>query len=165
MHTVSSTDIDAARGIIGHMLESLLAYGYDLGGPGGWHLKGFAVGDPLCTDWYDERDATYHFPSAATGQLVGEVSDRRERRLAEEQLPYVIEEQFLTDDLDTLASPRYVFVISDSVGDLTDGEEPEIPSAYVGSDWDTMLDAALAELGLQASDRPRWLLFKAGSPG
>jgi hypothetical protein len=50
----------------------------------------------LRTDWYDERDPLHDFPAAATARFVGEVRDRRERDLAEEQLPYTIEEQWAT---------------------------------------------------------------------
>jgi hypothetical protein len=144
------------------MLQTILASGLDIGGPGDWNFKGFNPGDQLRTDWYDERNPIHDFPTAATGQFVGEVSGRRERWQAEERLPYMIEEQHLTEDLDRLASPRYVLAILGSVGDLTDPDDP-VPSAAVDSDWDTMLDAALAELGGQARDRPRWLMFRGGT--
>ncbi|MGC4885597.1 hypothetical protein [Micromonospora sp. DT227] len=117
------------------MLRSMLAYGLDLGGPGDWRLQGFNPGDQLRTDWYDERDPLHDFPTAATARFVGEVRDRRERDLAEEQLPYMVEEQHLTVDLDRSTSPRYVLVINDSAADLTDPEEP-VPDAAVDSDWD-----------------------------
>ncbi|MFI6163001.1 hypothetical protein ACIA59_24005 [Micromonospora haikouensis] len=159
---VSFAAMDPDRGDDWSMLRSMLAYGLDLGGPGSWRLKGFKSGDELRTEWYDERNPLHDFPTAATAHFVGEVSNRHERELAEQRLPYMIEAQHLIVDLDSVASPRYVLVINDSAADLTDPEE-HVPSAAVDSDWDIMLDAALAELGLQPADRPRWLRYQGGT--
>jgi hypothetical protein len=50
-------------------------------------------------------------------------------------------------------------VINDSAADLTDPEAP-VPDPAVDNDRDSMLDAALAELGLQPRDPPRWMDYQ-----
>jgi hypothetical protein len=52
------------------MIETFIGYGYNLGGPGRWHLTGIAPGAPLRTPWYDETDPTHDFPDRALDQII-----------------------------------------------------------------------------------------------
>jgi len=52
------------------VISTLIAYGYQLGGPGDWRLKDIAAGQPLHTRWYDEPDPTHDFPAQALAEIT-----------------------------------------------------------------------------------------------
>jgi hypothetical protein len=47
-------------------LHTITAYGYRLGGPGGWQLPGLQPADQLRTAWYDETNPTHQFAERAS---------------------------------------------------------------------------------------------------
>lgn len=146
-------------------VETFVAYGYDLGGPGAWRLHGFGPGDTLHTEWFDERNPLHDFADTAmtflAGGVIGGKPDRALFNRIVAGMPFLIEETAHTGPADQPSPPRHVIVILDSVF----GSDPD---DYVGpavdSDWDPLLNAALAELGLRSSDQqPKWMSYQSGS--
>ncbi|MEV6523184.1 hypothetical protein AB0M43_14635 [Longispora sp. NPDC051575] len=140
-------------------LEPYLAYGYELGGPGRWRLEGFAPGQMLRTDWYDDADPSCDFRQAAFEHVAGKIGSPVLRDRAEERLPWLIDEIGTVGDPDRPAPPRYVLIVKDSAEDIH-----MIGNAAVDSDWEPLLAAALVELELvSVDDRPKWLHYDSGS--
>jgi hypothetical protein len=74
--------------------------------------------------------------------------------------------------LDQPTAPRLVLIIGDSAEDVEetdarrylDDEDDEIQVLDPRIDWDSLLDAALAELGLQTPRLPDWFWYRSGTP-
>jgi hypothetical protein len=174
------------------MIETFIAYGYNLGGPGRWHLTGVAPGAPLRTPWYDETNPTHDFVDRALDEVIGGIADiqltREQRNRIEAGIPYHISEAIqmsppgwtreasappgpsahlapsvLGYAIDKPAPLRYVLVVLDSIEDVEPHAGAPTGAPIWPGDWDFLLDAALTELGLQATGRPDWLWYRAGT--
>ena len=175
------------------MIETFIGYGYNLGGPGQWHLTGIAPGTPLRTPWYDECDPTHDFADRALDEVIGGVTGAQltlqERNRREAGIPYHISAAIqlsppgwtreasappspsallppsaLGYDLDQPAPLRYVLVVLDSIEDVEPHAGAPTDTPPWPGDWDFLLDAALTELGLYATATPDWLWYRTGTP-
>lgn len=180
------------------MIQTYVAYGYRLGGPGTWALTGTAPTDRLITPWFDETNPTHDLAARATGELakgvISQPPTRRQRANFEAQTPIMFDTAIEVSppgwtreasgeptlgrqlppssallDLDRPAVNSYVLVVNDSVKHLDaeeaayyddgDGDEPfEVLDPRV--DWDSLLDAALTEIGLQMPVLPDWFWYR-----
>jgi hypothetical protein len=180
------------------VIQTYVAYGYRLGGPGNWTLKGMAPTDRLITPWYDETNPTHDLAARATDELVNGFMNRRpttrQRAAYETRTPIMFETAIEVSppdwtreasgeptlgphlppsspllDLDRPAPGTYVLVVNDSVRHL-DAEEDAYYDASddddtfevrdLRVDWDSLLDAALTEVGLQMPGMPDWFWYR-----
>ncbi|GLH98833.1 hypothetical protein [Phytohabitans aurantiacus] len=72
--------------------------------------------------------------------------------------------------LDRPTTPRYVLIIFDSAQDIESAdharyndEDEQVQLRDHRIDWDSLLDAALTELGLQAPGLPDWFWYRTGT--
>lgn len=178
------------------MIHTHVAYGYCLGGPGHWALKGMAPEDHLITPWYNETNPTHDLSERATKQIADGLLSRRPappRRTAHDVWTPILFETTIEVsppgwtreasapptlggqlppsspllDLDRPATASYVLVVADSVSDLEtadaalydeDDGDDDIQDPRL--DWDSLLDAALTEIGLQMSVMPDWFWYR-----
>jgi len=128
------------------MIQTFTGYGYNLGGPGNWHLEGTAPGELLRLPWYDETDPTQDFvdalaialasrepqsdPDAPTPLIVERVIDMsppgwtREAN-APPSPSAVLPPDSAMYDPEKRAHVRYVLIILDSVGDVDAPEDSD----------------------------------------
>ncbi|XVV10943.1 hypothetical protein ACQP2X_39815 [Actinoplanes sp. CA-131856] len=179
------------------MIQTFVVYGYQLGGPGNWALKGMTPQARLTTPWYDETDPTHDLAERATSELTkglsGHQPTKQQRAAYDAQTPIMfdkaieisppgwtreasggpalgwqLEPSSPLHDLDRPAANSYVVVVNDSIEHLEaddeayyDDEDAE-PLKILDSrvDWDSLLDAALTELGLQMPSMPDWFWYR-----
>ena len=180
------------------MIQTYVAYGYRLGGPGTWALTGTAPTDRLITPWFDETNPTHDLAARATDELAKGVLSQQptsSRRAAyDAQTPIMFDTAIEVSpagwtreasgepalgrqlppssallDLDQPAVNSYVLVVNDSVRHLEaaedalydDGDDDEpVELLDLRVDWDSLLDAALTEIGLQMPVLPDWLWYR-----
>ncbi len=180
------------------MIQTYVAYGYRLGGPGTWALKGMVPSDRLVTPWYDETDPTHDLSTRATDELAKGLLSRqptkRQRAAYDLQTPIMFDTAAEVSppawtreangepplgwqlppsspllDLDRPAASSYVLVVNDSVRHLEeeeaayyddDGHRESFGVTDLRIDWDSLLDAALTEVGLQMPDMPDWFWYR-----
>ncbi len=186
------------------MIHTFQAYGFKLGGPGCWALKGMQPGSRLVTPWYDEGNPTHDFAALATTEIAKGLNREltlRQRIAYEIQTPFLFEtavevsppgwtreasaaptlEPHLPPssplrDLDRPTPSLYVLVVGDSVNDLdaieaayydeddeADDEQFRLHDSRI--DWDSLLDAALTEVGLQMPGLPDWFWYRTETVG
>jgi hypothetical protein len=175
------------------MIQTFIGYGYNLGGPGRWHLKGVAPGAPLRTPWFDETDPRHDFPDRALAEIISGVTGvqltRQQQNRIESGIPYhisaaidmsppgwtreasapptpsaVLPPSAAGYALDEPAALRFVLVVLDSIEDVDANAGAPTGAPPWPGDWAILLDAALTELGLQAAGTPDWLWFRTGTP-
>ena len=179
------------------MIQTYVAYGYRLGGPGSWNLTGIAPADRLITPWFNETNPTHDLAVQATNELTKSITGPQafERLLAFDDrnpitfdtaievsppawtreahagppLGWQIPETSPLLDLDRPATNSYVLIANDSVTHLEaeeaalyDDSEEEQPHgiADLRVNWDSLLDAALTEVGLQMPVLPDWFWYR-----
>ncbi|MBY8883469.1 hypothetical protein K7472_01240 [Streptomyces sp. PTM05] len=144
--------------------DTLLAYGYDLGGADGWKVEETDEYGELAVDWYSP-DTEGGFREAAQDRLLASTGfterwspqahgyflrrDERLRSLGVELTPYGREQ-----------APMYLLtahVVRVPLGECADLGS-DVPGRET-AEWDDALLKALGTLGLTLPEqRPRWLL-------
>jgi len=179
------------------VIQTYIAYGYRLGGPGTWAFTGMEPTDRLVTPWFDETNPTHDLAARATEELAKGVLNNPpttgRRAIYHDDIPIMFDTAVEVSppewtreangepdlgwqlplsspllDLDRPAVSSYVLVANDSVRHLDaeeaarydddDDESSEIMDLRV--DWDSLLDAALTEVGLQMPCLPDWFWYR-----
>ena len=137
-----------------------LAYGYDLGGPFGWRLRGMGPQEALRGEWFNEFD----------GDDFVEAADRQLRRHGPatgggEDLPCQVHQQVAAVPDDKPTGDRYLLVVGASVRYNLPGQAETIDLGRLvvapgDAGWDELLRRAVQALGIEpVDDAPRWLLY------
>lgn len=157
-------------------LHTISAYGYRLGGPGGWQLPGLQPADLLRTAWYDETNPTHQFVERARirvearlGLATPELSElpwtfataaevSSDDWIPETSAPPPLSLQLSAGpqlrNVDRGAAEQYVLVISAS---QVDRDEQEL-SYYDDDDDDDVAGLAHSQTGAPCAEWDRTLL-------